>query len=130
MEERAEYNYVERVAANRLRRMAREQKVKQQKRLIVLILFLLVLIIGLLSMRAFAYADESISANRVKQYRSITIYAGDSLSSISTTYMTPEYSDPSAFVTEVAFINNMDPEAPLIPGNHLIVPYYTEAQDL
>ena len=127
---RTDYDYMERVEANRARRFERECKVRQQKRLLFLALFLLVLIIGLLSMRAFAYADENKNTDRVKQYRSITIYAGDSLSTISTAYMTPEYSDQKAYVAEVVFINHMDADDPLIPGNHLIIPYYTDAQDL
>ncbi len=129
MERGIEYNYMERVWANQARRIAREKKVRQQKLLLFLALFLLVLIIGLLSMKAFAYADESVPSDRVKMYRSITIYAGDSLYSISTSHMTPEYADPMKYVNEVAFINHMDPEDPLIPGNHLIIPYYTQAQE-
>ncbi len=127
---RSDYDYMERVQANQAKRIAREAKVRQQKLLLFLALFLLVLIIGLLSMRAFAYADESVASDRVKMYKSITIYAGDTLYGISTAQMTPEYSDPMTYANEVAFINHMDPETPLIPGNHLIIPYYTSAQDL
>lgn len=109
---------------NRIRMKKRKKVVLRQKCLLFTILFLLVLIIGLFSLRAHAYADESLTSGRVKQYRSITIYAGDSLYQLSTTYMTPEYADPMAYVKEVAFINHMDPDEPLIPGNHLIIPYY------
>ncbi|MBR6451411.1 MAG: hypothetical protein IKS87_01780 [Lachnospiraceae bacterium] len=110
---------------NRIRMKRRAKVVRRQKCLLFTVLFLLVLIIGLFSLRAFAYADESLETGRVKQYKSITIYAGDSLYQLSTTYMTPEYADPMTYVREVAFINHMDPDDPLIPGNHLIIPYYT-----
>ncbi len=123
-------DYYVREEKNQKRRIARRKQVRRQKYLMFTVLFLLVLLIGLLSVRAFAYAEESTDPNRVKQYRSITIYAGDSLYQISTTHMTPEYSDPMAYAQEVAFINHMDPDAPLIPGNHLIIPYYTAGQDL
>ncbi len=123
-------DYYVREEKNQKRRIARRKQVRRQKYLMFTVLFLLVLLIGLLSVRAFAYAEESTDPNRVKQYRSITIYSGDSLYQISTTHMTPEYSDPMAYAQEVAFINHMDPDAPLIPGNHLIIPYYTAGQDL
>ncbi|MBR4169856.1 MAG: hypothetical protein IKR47_09020 [Lachnospiraceae bacterium] len=100
----------------------------QRKHLLFLMIFLTVLLIVLLSVRGFAYADESIDNNRVKLYRSITIYAGDSLENLSTTYMTPEYADPMSYAKEVAFINHMNSDDKLIPGNHLIIPYYTDLQ--
>ncbi|MBO4902559.1 MAG: hypothetical protein J5518_07180 [Lachnospiraceae bacterium] len=104
-----------------------KKKARQAKLLLILALFLLALIIGLFSVHAYAYAKNN-EPERVKQYRSITIYAGDSLYSISTTYMTPEYADTASYVKEVAFMNHMDPDAKLIPGNHLIIPYYPEAE--
>ena len=107
-----------------MRTVRKRKRSEQKKHLLFLTIFLTVLVIVLLSIRGFAYADESIEPDRVKLYRSITIYAGDSLYDLSTTYMTPEYADPMSYVKEVAFINHMDPDDPLIPGNHLIIPYY------
>lgn len=104
---------------------ARSYQLRRRKQLLCVIVFLLVLIIVLLSVRAFAHAEESIDPDRVKLYRSITIYTGDSLYDLSTTYMTPEYADPMSYAKEVAFINHMNMEDPLIAGNHLIIPYYT-----
>ena len=105
----------------------RKRQVRRYKIGLYTLLFLTVLVIGIISVRAFAYADESLDGNRVKCYRSVTIYAGDSLYELSTNYLPPEYSDPVTYAREIAFINHMDIEAPLIPGNHLILPYYADS---
>ena len=123
-----EMYYMERANANRSRRLDTAEGKKKQKLVFFMLLFLFVLMIGLFSLKAFAYADESNDSERVKLYRSITIYAGDSLYDLSNTLMTPEYADVMSYAREVAFINHMDPDTPLIPGNHLIVPYYADVQ--
>lgn len=98
---------------------------RRKSSLLYLIIFLLVLIVVLFSCRAFAYAGESVDSSRVKCYRSITIYSGDTLPAIAETNIPPEYSDISSYINEIVFINHMSTDEALIPGNHLIIPYYT-----
>lgn len=88
------------------------------------IIFLLVLIIVLFSCKAFAYAGESVETSKMKCYRSITIYSGDTLPAIADKNIPPEYSDAASFMKEIAFINHINIDETLIPGNHLIIPYY------
>lgn len=92
---------------------------------IYFLIFMLVMIIVLLSCKAFTYADESVDPSRTKCYRSITIYYGDTLPAIAGENIPPEYSDLTKYIQEIAFINQMNIDDTLIPGNHLIIPYYT-----
>ncbi len=119
----------ERMTGRRMSLSDRKRQVRRYKIGLYTLIFLTALVIGIFSVRAFAYADEHPDGDRVKCYRSITIYAGDSLYELSTNYLPPEYSDPVTYAREIAFINHMDIEAALIPGNHLILPYYKEAAD-
>lgn len=67
--------------------------------------------------------------NRVKLYKSVLIYSGDTFESIAEKYMTEDYSSVNKYTTEVANINNLSTSSKLIPGNHIIVPYYVDAID-
>lgn len=89
------------------------------------IIFLLVMIVVLFSCRAFAYAGEKNDSSKMKCYRSITIYSGDTLPAIADKNIPPEYSDTKSYIKEIAFINHINVDEALIPGNHLIIPYYT-----
>ena len=91
-------------------------------------IFLLVMIVVLFSCKAFAYAGESSDSSRMKCYRSITIYSGDTLPAIANENIPPEYSDTASYIKEIAFINHIDTNEALIPGNHLIIPYYTASK--
>lgn len=96
---------------------------------IYIFIFLLVMIIVLLSCKAFTYADESVDSSRIKCYRSITIYYGDTLPAIACDNIPPEYSDLTNYIQEIAFINQMNVDDTLVPGNHLIIPYYIASNE-
>lgn len=68
--------------------------------------------------------------NSVKLYKSIMIYSGDTLESIADTYMSVEYSSVNAYIKEVASMNGISTDASLVPGNHLLIPYYSDSQEL
>ncbi len=119
-------NYMERAEANRSRRQAREAAVLKQKRRLLIILFLLVLILGLFSMKAFVLAGEKNERTTIKTYQSVLIYRGDTLTSIAEAHRDSHYPDPDSYIREIAFMNHIDTDAILIPGNHLIVPLIIE----
>ena len=103
----------------------RRDTVRKQKSLLFLIIFLLVMIIMLFMIRRHVLASETVSD--CKYYRSITIYSGDTLYSIAVDHADElHYEDTDAYIRELRFINHMTAEDEVIPGNHLIIPYYTD----
>lgn len=128
--------YMERVEANRIMRINKSQRinmktrnlrsrnVRSHRRLITIIIFLLILIVGLLSCKAFVHADEQIEQGRTKSFKSVVIYSGDDINKIALSNITPEYSSPAAYIDEICFMNHISIDETLIPGNYLVVPTY------
>jgi len=128
--------YMERVEANKIMRMNKSQRInmktrdlrsrnaRSHRRLITIIIFLLILIIGLLSCKAFVHADEQIVQGRTKSFKSVVIYSGDDINKIALSNITPEYSSPAAYIDEICFMNHISIDETLIPGNYLVVPTY------
>ena len=104
--------------------IARTAVVRRQK-LILLCLFIVSLVISslLLSLKVNAN-NKKPSSDTVKMYKSIMVYAGDTLESIAEEYMSDEYSSEVKYIKEVSSINGFSADTSLIPGNKIIVPYY------
>jgi len=92
----------------------------------IVLVFIVALIFSIMFISSKAYADNS-NNNRVKKYKSVMIYGGDSFESIAYSNMTEEYASESNYIKEVCSINNITNDTKLIPGNHIIVPYYDDA---
>lgn len=100
--------------------------VVRTEKMILVSLFLVALIISIMIISSKTYAGNFKSDNNsVKLFKSVTIYAGDTLESIAADYMTEEYSSVSSYIKEITSINGICEDHNLIPGNKLIVPYYT-----
>lgn len=120
-----DYNYMERVEAQRQQRIARTKQVRKQKILLSVGIFLTILIISLLSVRALVYAnDNNTSANNTKLYKSVVIYCGDTVSSIAVNNFSNEYENTANLEKEILSINHLASDEKLIAGNSIIVPYY------
>lgn len=104
--------------------------VKAQRRILVFS-FLIVLLITLCIISSNTYADNKNSTNKnlVKQYKSVMIYSGDTLDTIAVKYMGEGYVSVNSFKNEVLSINGINEASHLIPGNHIIVPYYECIED-
>ena len=104
--------------------IARTAVVRRQK-LILLCLFLVSVIISnfIFSIKVNAN-NKKPSAETVKMYKSIMVYAGDTLESIAEEYMSDEYASEIKYIKEVSSINGFSSDTSLIPGNKIIVPYY------
>jgi LysM repeat protein len=59
-----------------------------------------------------------------KYYTSVSVHSGDTLWSIAQDYLSPEYKDSYAYIDEVCRINHLHSDV-LIPGDTLMVPYYS-----
>lgn len=112
--------------SSRIKVINRREEVKKQKYIILIISFLLITMISLFSIKAHAYASDHKQAPVIKTFSSITIYSGDTLTSIAESHMGEEYASAADYIKEVAFMNNMNTEDILIPGNHLIIPIYVQ----
>lgn len=100
----------------------------RKQRIILTCVFLMIVIFSLLSISGKVYADSSIDEN-VKKYKSILIYAGDTLESIALENISDEYESTTKYIKEVASINHISVDSKLVPGNHIIVPYYAEREN-
>jgi hypothetical protein len=70
--------------------------------------------------------DSSVSASsyNVKYYTCIDIQDNDTLWSIADEYITEEYEDRDAYISEVKFINDLTDDK-IYSGATLIIPYYS-----
>ena len=120
------YNYMERVEANKQSRILRTQQVRRQKILLGIGLFITILIISILSIRAFTYANDNVNINKpIKQFSSIMIYCGESVESIAEdNYIKKGYPSAESFANEIRTINHLSNDSKLIPGNYIVIPYY------
>lgn len=119
--------YMERAEARKMQRLQREKQVKRQRRLVFALLFTFALVIALLSIIHFSYASvDSDTFSRVKYYKSIMIYSGDTLESITSRYMTAEYESAKQYIYEVSCMNHLSDDSVLIAGNYLMIPYYAD----
>ncbi len=119
--------YMERAEARKIQRLQREKQVKRQRRLIFALLFAIVLTIAVLSITHFAYASaDSDTVSRIKYYKSIMIYSGDTLESITSRYMTTEYKSSEQYIYEISCMNHLSDDSVLIAGNYLMIPYYAD----
>lgn len=120
-----DYNYMERVQMQRMQRIARTKQVRRQK-LIILGIFLTILIYIIFSLKAFVYANDTNNVDYgTKQYRSVVIYCHDTVESIAEDNICEAYDSIDDYVKEIRSINKLSTYEKLIPGNYLIVPYYS-----
>lgn len=87
------------------------------------ILFILSVTIAIL---AFGINSKAKSMDSEKKYyKSVTVKAGETLTSIADQYADEHYESKIEYIKEVARINNIDPDK-IKSGNNIIVPYYSE----
>lgn len=63
------------------------------------------------------------NSNSVKYYTSVYIEPGDTLTSIAKAYQTVEYTDLSAYIEEIKYVNDLHSDK-ITAGCYLVVPYY------
>lgn len=123
--------YMERAEARKIYRLQREKQVKRQRRIIFSVMFAVVLLIAVLSIKHFAYASANPDElPRMKYYTSIMIYNGDTLESITSKYITKEYKSAEQYIYEIRCMNHLSEDTSLIAGNYLTIPYYAESDSL
>lgn len=125
-----DYEYMMRLEEQKRRSAARAKQVKQQKIILALGIFITILICTLFSIRAFVYAEDDLSKNSfTKEYKSICIYCGDTLESIASEYCNEDIISTKEYINEIKSINHLD-NTKLIPGNYIVVPFYSDNSEL
>ncbi|HAG70470.1 MAG TPA: hypothetical protein DCL38_10960 [Lachnospiraceae bacterium] len=100
------------------------------------LIFLLILIIGIFAGTRLIYASSdpvktgpaAVGGNTyvpVKCYKSVMIYLGDTLESISVDNLDERYYSIDTYRNEIRRINHISDETVLIPGNYLVVPCFS-----
>ena len=69
-------------------------------------------------------SEASLEQRSFKYYTSIQIQPGDTLWSIASTYMSPEYDSLQDYIDEVKKLNDLGPDH-IHSGQFLTVPYYS-----
>ena len=110
---------------NNIRNIRKLRKNKTVKYHLSFVFLAAVMILSVFFTVKSVYAKNS-NDNKVKLYKSIMVYSGDTLETIAEKYTSDEQVSTSAYIKEVANINNITTETVLVPGNHIIVPYYAE----
>ena len=121
------YQYIERREYNECVLRNRRIEVRKQKVSLFIVLVTVTFVLSTLISARFTFAKQTDEGSaRIKVFKSIVIYGGDTLTSITDKYYSPEWKDRFSYMHEVSMINHLDDEEKLIAGNYLIVPYYIE----
>lgn len=120
-------HYIKRREYNEYILRNRRIEVRKQKISLLIVLITVMLIMSTLINARLTFAKQTDQGNaRIKVFKSIVIYGGDTLTSIADEYYSPEWKDRFSYMHEVSRINHLDDDEKLIAGNYLIVPYYIE----
>ena len=110
---------------NRRQQYYNRTVVVYKERLLISIICITVFVFSLLLFNhKTEAANFSANSNAVKMYKSITVFSGDTLESMSN-----EYSSVNKYINEVLSINGMNSATKLVVGNKIVIPYYINKND-
>ncbi|MCR5687144.1 MAG: hypothetical protein K6G58_03915 [Lachnospiraceae bacterium] len=122
-----EYDHLDRVRQERVRRMERTRQVRKQK-LLMIIGVMILMALSIFSVKAFANTDTTAADSfGTKQYKSIMIYCGDTVDSIAESNYSFQFRSVGRMASEIRSINHLSADEKLIPGNYLVIPYFDKA---
>ena len=114
-----------RISAERMMRLKKEKRMRRRRMILLSSAFIILITCAIFSLAHLAYAGEDKTGDvRSKYYRSVMIYAGDSVDSFADGYISEGYDSRDSFAKEIMHINGLNTDTELIPGNHLIIPYF------
>ena len=93
-------------------------------RVIVIMMIFLAAVLLLLHFTANRTEAEKVNVPTYKYYTSIEVDQGESLWSIASDHMSPEYRDIYDYMSEIASINHLHGDQ-LDRGQRIIIPYYS-----
>ena len=113
--------------SNRNRRERRIARLRREARIRSILLVLVSVLITsavVLSITAHKTDADRMDVPTYKYYTSVAVHSGDTLWSIAQEYMSSEYNDSYDYIDEVRSINHLSGNQ-VIPGQYLLVPYYS-----
>lgn len=111
----------------RFRNKRRRQRQVQKNIALLITAAILVIFFSIAFSSIFAHAITAEKEQSFKYYTSIEVKYGETLWSIAEQNMdTDHYSDINAYIKEVKKINLLN-EDDIKAGQHIIIPYYTDA---
>ena len=123
-----DYDYMYRVQEQKMRRIARTRQVKRQKMFLIIGVLITMALCSFFSVKAFANTDTTTADSfGTKQYRSVMIYCGDTVESIARDNYSFQYSSVDRMSSEIRSINHISEDEQLIPGNYVVIPYYSQS---
>lgn len=106
--------------------MRKQMRKRISKNLLLTGVLVTMILCSFFTVKAFANTDTSSADDfGTKQYKSIMIYCGDTVESIAEENYCFQYSSVGKMASEIRSINNLSKDEVLIPGNYLVIPYYT-----
>ena len=113
-----------RSSGRRSLRREQQRKLRHMKRVIVIMMIFLAAVLLLLHFTANRTEAEKVNVPTYKYYTSIEVDQGESLWSIASDHMSPEYRDIYDYMSEIASINHLHGDQ-LDRGQRIIIPYYS-----
>ncbi len=108
----------------------RRAEVRRQKLILSGVIITAILFITFTAGARITFAmNGGNNIRRVKQYRSVMINCGDTLTSIASSSYSDDFKDIEFFMHEINMINHLDEDEELIAGNYLTIPYYIDSRD-
>ncbi|WP_029321364.1 LysM peptidoglycan-binding domain-containing protein [Butyrivibrio sp. AE3004] len=114
-------------------RVTNSKKIRRDiifKRRLITICVLASIMISIFLFLSYSFNSDASNNTNNKQYRyyaSVSICNGDSVWSIAEEHMDDlHYRNTREFVTDIAHINQISPDAKLKEGTNIIVPYYAD----
>ncbi len=106
----------------RVLRLRRERRRKAAAASLTVLFTICVIIICAISYGTI----KSNASGGFKYYTSVTVEAGESLWNMADKYIDYDfYKDKNSYIAEVLSINHLDADQALVPGQNLVVPYYS-----
>ncbi len=113
-----------RILRNRERR---ERELRNHMTLLAIVLFAILSVCIFLTASFLTHATSRSEAMEYKYYHNMTVGLNDSLEDVASLYMSADhYENTDQYIAEVMNINHLE-DGEVLPGTHLIVPYYSEA---
>lgn len=113
-----------RSGGRRALRRERQRNLRFLKRIFALMMILVAPVLLLLHFTADRTEAEKVNVPTYKYYTSIEVDQGESLWSIASDHMSPEYRDIYDYMSEIAAINHLHGDQ-LDRGQRIIIPYYS-----
>ena len=115
---------MERVETSKYNRLKMTNRIKKQRIIIYSFIIALIILLSFVITKNIVFAKSADTNICDKSYKSVVVHCMDTVESISKQYSN-QYVSCESISNEICSINHIDKDTYLIPGNNIIVPFYT-----